>query len=51
MAFSCIIDACLQAMHNAAGRLYDSHVLNIMFWGSGGSPAAFSATVSWFCST
>lgn len=35
-AFSSIIDICLLAMHNAGARSYDSHVLNIMLWGSRG---------------
>lgn len=36
LAFSSIIDLCLQAMHNAGSRVYDKHVLNIMCWRSDG---------------
>ena len=32
---SFIIYVCLRVMHNAGGRLYDDHVLNIMFLRSG----------------
>lgn len=42
LAFSSIIDVCLQTMHNAGSCVYDNHVLNIMFWGVlGYQPALF----------